>query len=76
LGPIAGDTTVTITGTGFSVGPPPPSVVFGDASATIEEMEETKIVVTMPAHAAGTVDVTVTNADGTKAAKTGGYTFQ
>lgn len=75
-GSIAGGERLTITGTGFSVGPPQPSITFGDAPATIIEMDETRIVVIAPQHAAGAVDVTVANPDGKKAVKTGGYTFQ
>lgn len=75
-GSIAGGEQVTITGTGFSVGPPQPSVTFGGAPATIVQMDKTQIVVTTPQHAAGPVDVSVTNPGGTPAVLTGGYTFE
>ena len=75
-GPAAGGTTVTITGTGFAVGPPQPSVDFGEVSATITEIDTTKIVVTTQANVAGAVDVTVTNADGKQAVKAAGYTYE
>ena len=75
-GPVAGGAQVTINGTGFSIGPPQPSVSFGDAPATITEMDATKIVVTTPPNTAGAVDVVITNADGTQAVKAAGYTYE
>ena len=57
-GPVAGGTTVTITGTNLAG---VTAVNFGGAAATkITSDKGTKIVATSPAESAGTVDVTVT----------------
>ncbi|GAB6900663.1 beta strand repeat-containing protein [Kineosporia succinea] len=62
-GPIAGGTVVTVTGTGFTGAT---SVSFGGTAATgVSVSSDTRITVFAPAHAAGTVDVTVTSAGGT-----------
>ncbi|OWK36657.1 Flagellar hook-length control protein FliK [Fimbriiglobus ruber] len=60
-----GGTTVTITGTNLS--DPIATVVFGGSAATIVSDTATQVVVTSPAHPAGTVDVTVTTPGGTSA---------
>ncbi|MCE4063424.1 IPT/TIG domain-containing protein [Pandoraea sputorum] len=61
-GPIAGGTSVTITGTGFTSGT---SVTFGGVSASgVTFNSATSITVTTPAHAAGTVNVVATTAGG------------
>jgi hypothetical protein len=57
VGPIAGGTTVIITGTGFTGAT---TVTFGGTLATITVNGTTQITATSPAHAAGTVDVLVT----------------
>ena len=64
-GPTAGGTSVTITGTNLGSAT---AVKFGTTAATITTNTATQIVATNPAGAAGTVDVTVTNAGGTSAA--------
>jgi hypothetical protein len=65
-GPGTGGTVVTITGSGFFAGTP--SVYFGGTGAgSYRSISDTQIIVTSPAHAAGTVDVTVTNLNGTSA---------
>ena len=65
-GPIAGGTAVTITGQGFSNGTT--GVKFGSGSATsFTVVNDTTITALSPAHAAGTVDVTVTTSSGTSA---------
>ncbi|MEK6206021.1 MAG: IPT/TIG domain-containing protein, partial [Chloroflexota bacterium] len=57
-GPIAGGTSVTITGANFSSGA---TVSFGGAPGTsVVVVNATTITTATPAHAAGTVDVTVT----------------
>jgi hypothetical protein len=64
-GPTAGGTAVTITGTGFTGAT---DVDFGAtpaASFTVDN--DTTITATSPAHAAGTVDVSVTTVGGTSA---------
>ncbi len=61
-GPIGGGTAVTITGSGFTNDS---LVSFGDVPATSVQVNSlTSISVAAPAHAAGTVDVTVTNFGG------------
>lgn len=67
-GRTAGGTTVIITGTGFSSAPGSGAVSFGGtggASYTIDS--DTQITAISPAHAAGTVDLTVTTPGGTSA---------
>src|ERR1022692_4832257 len=57
-GPTAGGTAVTITGTNFAAGA---TVTFGGTAATnVVVVSGTQITATTPAHAAGTVTVTVT----------------
>ena len=57
--PAAGGITVTITGSGFNPGV---AVTFGGTPATgVVHVSETTIRATVPAHAAGVVDVVVTN---------------
>ena len=63
-GPTAGGTLVQVTGSGFCNSTT--SVKFGATSASnINVMGDTLLSATSPAHAAGAVDVTVTNAAGT-----------
>jgi uncharacterized protein YdaL len=61
-GTTAGGTSVTITGSNLNGAS---SVHFGTTAASISSISATQIVVRSPAHAAGTVDVTVTTAGGT-----------
>jgi hypothetical protein len=62
-GPIAGGTPVTITGTDFLSGA---TVDFGGAAATsVVVVSSTQITCVTPAHAAGPVNVSVTDSDGT-----------
>jgi len=68
-----GGTAVTITGTGFLSGA---SVKLGGTAATgVTVVSSTSITATTPAHAAGTVDVVVTNTDGQSGTLMGGYTY-
>jgi len=73
-GPTLGGTSVTITGTGFQAGA---SVTFGGgaalASATV--VTATTITGTTGAHAAGAVNVVVTNADAQTGTCAGCYTY-
>ena len=71
-GPIAGGTSVTITGTGFI---DVTSVTFGGTAATTftNSSTTTTITATTPAHAAGAVSVIITTADGSTA--TGSFTY-
>lgn len=67
-GPAAGGTTVTLTGTGFQVDSPGPnSVTFGGVSASaISALSDTQLTcVTPPGTESTTVDVVLTNANGT-----------
>jgi hypothetical protein len=64
-GPVAGGTSVTITGTGF-IGTT--AMQFGTADApgfTVDS--DTQITVPSPAHAAGLIDITITTPGGTSA---------
>jgi hypothetical protein len=63
-GPVAGGTTVTITGTGLANAT---AVKFGSLTAVIQSSSATQLVVTSPASPVGTVDITVTTAAGTSA---------
>jgi Concanavalin A-like lectin/glucanases superfamily/Domain of unknown function DUF11/IPT/TIG domain/Ig-like domain CHU_C associated/G8 domain len=72
-GSIGGGQTVTITGSGFHAGA---AVFFGTAAASGVTVNSTnQITCTTPAHAAGTVNVTVTHNDSADATLTNGYTF-
>jgi plastocyanin len=72
-GSTSGGTQVTITGTNFTSGA---GVTFGGNAATaVNVSSSTTIVATTPAHAAGAVDVKVTNADAQSATLTNGFTY-
>jgi hypothetical protein len=72
-GPDTGGTAVTITGANFVSGA---TVTFGGTAATgVTFVSATQIDVTTPAHAAGAVDVTVTNPDTQSGTLTNGYTY-
>ena len=60
-GDLAGGTVVTLSGTNFACTPAFPGVDFGGAAATVTSCGSTTMTATTPAHAAGTVNVTVTN---------------
>jgi IPT/TIG domain len=69
----AGGTTVTLTGTGFAAGA---AVAFdGTAASNVVVASATSITATTPAHAAGSVDVVVTNTDGRTGRLAGGLTY-
>jgi len=72
-GSTAGGTTVAVAGTGFAAGA---TVTFGGSAGNVTSLSATSIAVTTPAHAAGAVDVTVTNPDGGTATLAGAFTFQ
>jgi hypothetical protein len=75
-GPTTGGTTATITGSGFQTGA---TVTFGGVAATNVTVVAGNGIITAvtPAHAAGPVDVVVTNPSGTpiSATLTGGFTY-
>ncbi|MDC8016192.1 DUF1566 domain-containing protein [Tahibacter soli] len=74
VGTSAGGTSVVIAGTGFASGA---TVRFGaSAAANVTVASATQITATTPAHADGTVDVTVTTSGGTSATSAaGGFTY-
>ncbi|MBV9070741.1 MAG: IPT/TIG domain-containing protein [Acidobacteria bacterium] len=71
-GSIAGGTVVTIAGTGFLTNA---TVKFGGVAATNVSVTSTSITATAPAHAAGKVDVVVTNSDGQSATLPQSFTY-
>jgi hypothetical protein len=72
-GSTAGGSSVIISGNYFDS---TPSVTFGGASATnVTRLNLTTLSVTTPAHAAGSVDVVVTNSNGRSVTLTGGYEY-
>ena len=72
-GATAGGTVVTIAGSNFASGA---TVSFGGTAATsVSFQNSNQLTATTPAHAAGSVNVVVTNPDGTSATLTGGFTF-
>ncbi len=72
-GPTAGGTSVTITGTNFSAGA---TVKFDTTLATnVSVVNSTSITATTPSHAAGPVNVVVTNANGQSATLTNGFSY-
>ncbi|HEY6929942.1 MAG TPA: M12 family metallo-peptidase, partial [Thermoanaerobaculia bacterium] len=77
-GTTAGGTSVTITGTNFSLRPKP-TVSFADLSGsvslTVGAVTSTSITATTPAHAAGVMDVVVMNSDYQTATFAGGFTY-
>jgi hypothetical protein len=72
VGPIAGGTLITITGNNFVAGA---TVTVGGVSATVGAVTSTSITATTPAHAAGTVDVVVTNPDTQSVTRTNAFTY-
>jgi hypothetical protein len=72
-GPTTGGTTVTITGANFVSGA---TVSFGGTPASnVTVAGSTGITATTAAHAAGQVDVVVTNPDGQSATLSNGFTY-
>ncbi len=72
-GPDTGGTSVTISGTGFRSGA---GVTFGGvAAAGVSVPSGAQIAATAPAHAAGTVNVVVTNSDGQSVTLFNGFTY-
>jgi Domain of unknown function (DUF1929)/IPT/TIG domain/Glyoxal oxidase N-terminus len=72
-GPVAGGTAVTVTGTNFVSGA---TVSFGGTAATgVTVVSSTSITAPTPAHAAGAVNVVVTNSNGQNGTLPNGYTY-
>src|SRR5439155_1298585 len=72
-GTSSGGTAVTVTGTGFAAGA---TVSLGGTAATnVTVVSSTSLTATTAAHAAGAVNVVVTNSDGQSGTLTGGYTY-
>ena len=72
-GPTAGGTSITISGTGFAAGA---TVTVGGSVATgVIVNNSTTITATTPAHAAGAVDVVVTNSTGQSGSKLSAFTY-
>ena len=72
-GTTSGGTRVTITGTGFLMGA---TVSLGGTPATsVTLASSTSITATAPAHAAGAVNIMVTNTDAQSGSLAGGYTY-
>jgi hypothetical protein len=72
-GTTAGGTPVTITGTGFLAGA---TVSLGGTAATgVTVVSSTSITATAPAHAAGAVNVVVTNTGSQSGTLPSGYTY-
>jgi hypothetical protein len=74
LGPSAGGTSITITGTGFVAGA---GVTVGGVAATsVSVVSATSITAVTPAGTPGLAVVTVTNADTQAATLSGAFTYQ
>jgi uncharacterized repeat protein (TIGR01451 family) len=71
----AGGTPVTITGSGFVSGGSLAVSFGGNAATAVTFVNSTTITCTTPAHAAGTVDVVLTNGDGQPTTATNGFTY-
>ncbi len=74
VGPIAGGTQVTISGTGFAAGN---QVTFGGVVATVvAAVSTTQLTATTPPHAAGVVDIEVSNGPGQRSSLLKSFTYQ
>jgi acid phosphatase len=71
-GPVAGGTSVTISGSGFGTGA---TVTFGGVSASATVIGSTTINAVAPAHASGPVNIVVTNPGGQSGTLTNGYVY-
>jgi hypothetical protein len=74
-GTSSGGTAVTINGSNIQCTPAFPSVSFGGTNAAVNSCGSTSVGVTTPAHAPGTVSVTLTNS-GQAASNALSFTFQ
>ena len=71
-GQVSGDVVIHVLGSGFQVGA---SVTFDGAAVPVIEVASQSIAVRIPPHAAGVVEVAVTNPDGSTARLPRGYTY-
>lgn len=71
-GPVTGGTGVVISGSGFGTGA---SVSFGSSPASAIVVGSTTINAVAPAHASGSVNVTVTNPGGQSGSLTNGFVY-
>ena len=74
LGTTAGGSPITINGTGFVSGAT--IIVGGTAATNVVVVSAIKITAKTPAHTAGSVNVTATNADTSSGALTSGFRYQ
>lgn len=74
-GSTLGTALVTIRGTGFDAREGGPRVTFDGVPVTVTFVTSTTITTTAPAHAAGAVDVVVTNPDGQSARLAQAFTY-
>jgi len=72
-GPVAGNTLVTIKGTGFLTGAT--ATIGGSAATNVSVFGDDTISAKTPAGTAGPADVVVTNLDGTTSTLAGGFTY-
>ncbi len=72
-GSSAGGQSVTVHGTGFRGSA---ALYLGGVRASVTAISSTDMTATTPPHPAGTVNVTVTNADGQSGTLAGAYAFQ
>ncbi len=73
LSPLAGGVTLTLTGTNFRAGYG--VTVGGAAASAVTALSSTQITCTTPAHAAGPVEVVVTDEFGRSTAPVGGHAY-
>lgn len=71
-GTTSGGTTVVITGTGFKNGI---SGTLGGNALTFTSLSSTSLTFSTPAHAAGAVDLVLTNVDGKSVTSSSAYTY-
>lgn len=72
-GSIGGDTTITITGTGFLTGAT--VLIGGQTCAVANVVSSTQITCVTPTHALGSVDVRVINSDSQSGTLTNGFSY-
>lgn len=72
-GPVAGGTSVAISGANFRDAAA--ATIGGIAASSVVVVSSSSITCLTPPHAAGPVDVIVTNTDGRRGALSGGYTY-